>query len=111
MHLLATVGVALAIVALVVLVRGRSGLVAEASSGAAPGDRMASAALLLEQRTAKGGQGYTFEIVQTTTITAKPGGPKIEVPDPRDRTKSLGFADEYRFYALIERGMVTPEGF
>jgi hypothetical protein len=72
---------------------------------------MLAAADVLESKTAKGGPGYTFEIVQRSTMHARPGGPQIEIPDPSDRHKSLGFADSYEFGSLIERGSVTPAGF
>lgn len=57
------------------------------------------------------GAGITFEIVQTSTITAREGGPLVEVPDPADRTKSLGEADRYVIGTLIERGWATPDGY
>lgn len=84
--------------------------------GAGAGSRTATelkadAATVLETALAKGGAGVTFEIVQRSTMHAKEGGPKIEVPDPVDRTKSLGLADEYPLGSLIERGAVTPDGF
>ena len=78
---------------------------------AAPDELKAAAADLLEAATAKGGAGYRFEIVQRSTLTAKPGGPQIEVPDPIDRTKSLGLADTYYLIGLVETGYVTPAGF
>ena len=78
---------------------------------ASPEQLTSSAADQLEDATKPGGTGYSFEIVQTSTITARPGGPKIDVPDPTDPNKSLGLADEYLFYSLIERGTVTPDGF
>jgi hypothetical protein len=77
----------------------------------APAQLKAVAADKLEALTAKGGAGYRFEIVQTSTIHAKPDGPKVEVPDPVDPHKTSGLVDEYRFYSLIERGIVTPGGF
>lgn len=76
-----------------------------------PDDAKSAAASKLEAATAKGGTGYVFEIVQTSTIKVKPGGPKIDVPDPADPLKTLRQADEYLFYSLIERGIVMPDGF
>jgi hypothetical protein len=76
-----------------------------------PDDAKSAAAAKLEAATGKGGAGYVFEIVQTSTIKAKPGGPKIDVPDPADPLKTLRQADEYLFYSLIERGTVIPDGF
>lgn len=76
-----------------------------------PNDAKAAAASKLEASTAKGGTGYAFEIVQTSTIKVKAGGPKIDVPDPANPLKTLRQADEYLFYSLAERGIVTPDGF
>lgn len=76
-----------------------------------PDDAKTAAAAKLEAATAKGGTGYVFEIVQTSTIKTKAGGPKIDVPDPANPLKTLRKADEYLFYSLIERGTVTPDGF
>lgn len=57
------------------------------------------------------GDGITFEVVQTSTIAARLDGPKVEVPDPKDRTTSLGEADTYAVGTLIERGIASPDGF
>jgi hypothetical protein len=79
--------------------------------GGSPAELKAAAATLVAAATAKGGTGYRFEIVQRSTLTAKPGGPGIEIPDPADRTKSLGLADSYYLVGLVETGYVTPDGF
>jgi hypothetical protein len=107
----ATVIAFLAIAAVLAFVRGRGLLPAAAASGLDPADRLGNAAAALELVTTKTGAGYTFEILQRSTIHARPGGPQIEIPDPTDRYKSLGFADAYEVGALIERGAVTPDGF
>ncbi|MBA2721227.1 MAG: hypothetical protein H0U52_18590 [Chloroflexi bacterium] len=100
---------------LAILAYGRGGPPATLAVGAptpeSPALALTAAAAQLEQKTAKGAPGYTFEIVQRSTIHARPGGPQIEIPDPIDRNKSLGFADTYEVGALIERGAVTPDGF
>lgn len=80
--------------------------------GAGAGARTATelkgdAATILEAALAKGGAGVTFEIVQRSTMHAKDGGPKIEIPDPIDRHKTLGLADEYPLGSLIERGAIA----
>lgn len=107
-----TIVIAVALLATVLVVRGRANPVAVVGAGQAlPATRMAVAADLLEARLAPTGAGYTFEIVQRSTIHAKPDGPQIEIPDPVDPHKSLGFADKYPIGALIERGAVTPAGF
>jgi len=84
---------------------------AAAAQSAEPAAMLATAADQLEAVTAKGGSGYTFESVQRSTMHAQAGGPQIEIPDPTDPHKSLGFADTYELGALIERGAVTPAGF
>ena len=78
---------------------------------AGPGALASAAADLLAQTTAKGGTGYRFEIVQRSTLVAKDGGPKVQVPDPADRTKTLGEADRYEVASLVETGFVIPAGF
>lgn len=104
---------ALALVAILVFARGGlpGTLAVGAPTPASPSLAMTGAAAILDQKTAKGGPGYTFEIVQRSTINARAGGPQIEIPDPIDRHKSLGFADTYEVGSLIERGAVTPDGF
>ncbi len=81
------------------------------AQSATPADLLASAADGLVSSTAVGGSGYSFEIVQTSTITAKPGGPKVEIPDPVDPKKILGLADEYYLIGLTQTGYVNPDGF
>jgi hypothetical protein len=69
-----------------------------------------AAAGLLEETTRPGGPGYRFEIVQTSTMVAKPDGPKIPIPNAEGRgTKEL--ADRYYLHTLLERGTVRPDGF
>lgn len=77
----------------------------------APDELPIAAADKLEYATKAGGAGYTFEVVQRSTMRAKAGGPQIEIPDPSDRYKSLGFADSYALGTLVEAGYVTPDGF
>ncbi len=75
-----------------------------------PADLTTVAAENLERATRAGGPGYRFQIVQTSTMVAKPGGPRIAVPDPITRG-TLRMADSYFLNALIEQGVVRPEGF
>jgi hypothetical protein len=86
------------------------GVGAELAPGSAS-DLKAFAADVLEASVAQGGAGYTFEIVQRSTLWAKAGGPKIEVPDPNDRYTTMALADSYALGSLIERGGVSPDGF
>jgi len=75
-----------------------------------PGAKLATAAAGLEAALGSGGSGFRFEIVQSQTLVAKPGQ-KIEVPDPADRSKSLGLVDELVITSLVERGAATAAGF
>jgi hypothetical protein len=70
-----------------------------------------NAADQLELATGPLGSGYSFEIVQTSTMTARPGGPLIPIPDPQNGRQIIGEAAEYPYYTLLERGVVRPEGF
>lgn len=75
-----------------------------------PADLTAAAADSLEDTTKAGGSGYRFQIVQTSTMVAKPDGPRIEVPDPITGD-TLRLADTYFLNSVIEEGVVRPEGF
>jgi hypothetical protein len=76
-----------------------------------PPEKLAVAADAIEAATGETGSGYRFEIVQTQTLFARPGGPKIDIPDPNDRRASLGLVDEYLVTTYVERGIVTRAGF
>lgn len=75
-----------------------------------PADLTAAAADHLEDATKAGGPGYRFQIVQTSTMVAKPDGPRIEVPDPITGD-TLRLADTYFLNSVIEQGVVRPDGF
>ncbi len=81
------------------------------ASDLTPAELMASAASEFERATALGGAGYTFTIVQRTSIDARPGGPLIDIPDPTDRHASLGQTDHYDLTSYVERGAAAPGGF
>lgn len=88
--------------------------VGEVTGGAPAGtpvELAAAAADLLEGTTGTGGTGYRFEIVQRSTLVARPDGPLLEIPDPADRTRSLGLTDRIALAGLVEIGVVTPAGF
>lgn len=93
----------------------RTDLTAPAIDGGAaaltPGQLKAAAADAFERLTDPGGAGYTFEIVQRSTLVAKAGGPRIQVPDPADFHTVKEVVDRYEVGSLIERGAVTPDGF
>ena len=88
-----------------------TGPVVEVPPDATAPARLSAAASAMETAFGKGGGGITFEIVQTQTMRARPGGPRIEIPDPADRTKTLGLTDTMPIGTLIERGVATPDGF
>jgi len=71
----------------------------------------ASAADTLAAALAEGGSGITFEVVQRSTITVRPDGPKIAVPDPVDPHTTIAQADAYFLNALTERGVASADGF
>lgn len=104
-------GVALARVAPPATLTVPVSAVAGGAPAGTPDALKAAAADLLAATTARGGSGYRFEIVQRSVLTARPGGPQIEVPDPTDRTKTLGLADTYYLIGLVETGYVMPAGF
>ncbi len=73
--------------------------------------RLSAAATAMQTALAKGGGGITFEVVQTQTLVAKAGGPKLEIHDPADRSQVLGLTDTLPVGTLIERGIATSAGF
>jgi hypothetical protein len=86
------------------------GPIVVAAAEMAPDARLDAAATKLEQATAKGGSGFSFTVESRSTFQARVGGPKIEVPDPTDRHKTLGLADEYYIGASIATGFVEGDG-
>jgi hypothetical protein len=86
------------------------GPVVVAAAEMEPDARLDVAATKLEQATAKGGSGFSFTVDSRSTLHARDGGPKIEVPDPTDRYKTLGLADEYYLGASIATGFVEGDG-
>lgn len=113
-----------ALLAAAFAVRGRVSLGEPGLGGGAPNVALAAtvvaaltppqltsaAATALEAAHAKGAGGIAFQIVQTATLHAKAGGPRIDVPDPNSRG-SLGLADVYQVGSAIERGTYTSDGF
>jgi hypothetical protein len=88
-----------------------TGPVVDVPAGASAPTRLGAAADAIETALGKGGGGITFEIVQTQTVKARPGGPLLEITDPADPNKVLGSTDTQFVGTLIERGFATPEGF
>ena len=82
-----------------------------AAANLTPDELKGAAADILERTTRNGGSGYTFEIVQRSSINARPGGPLVDIPDPNDRHKSLGKTASYDLATYIERGSAAPTGF
>ena len=58
-----------------------------------------------------GGSGIAFEVVQVSTLHAKPDGPRIELYAPDDPTTILGETDEYQVGTALSRGGVTSDAF
>jgi hypothetical protein len=75
-----------------------------------PAELTAAAAADLEAATRLGGSGYRFEIVQTSTMVAKPDGPRIPIPAAEGRG-TAELADRYYLNAVLETGLVRPDGF
>ena len=73
--------------------------------------RLAAAATAIQTALGTGGGGITFEVVQTQTMVARPGGPKLEIHDPDVRGRVLGLTDTLPVGTLVERGIATPAGF
>jgi hypothetical protein len=83
-------------------------------SGAAPGSVEAlrtAAAESLEHAISVGGSGLSFEVIQRSTLYAKPGGPRIELRDPADPKTIIGVADQYEVGSILSRGGVTADAF
>lgn len=70
-----------------------------------------AAADALVAATAPDASGYTFEVVQRQVMRARPGGPRVPVPDPADQTRTLRLADAWYVGGVTSRGAVTPNGF
>lgn len=70
----------------------------------------ATSADVLEDATKSGGSGYRFEIIQTSTMVAKAGGPRIPVPASTGRGTAR-LTDRYYLHAIIEQGVARPDGF
>jgi hypothetical protein len=79
--------------------------------GASATTTLSGAASSLEQTTRSGSAGFSFTVVSRSTLYAKLDGPKIEIPDPNDRYKTLGLADEYYVNGNIAQGIARPDGF
>jgi hypothetical protein len=82
----------------------------QVGAGLSADDRLSLAADKLDVSLGSGGKGFTFTVVERSTLYAKPGGPQIEIPDPYDRYRTLGLADEYYLGGAIAEGSATPDG-
>ena len=63
------------------------------------------------QMTASLSSGFDFTVVARSTLYAKPGGPKIQVPDPADPYTVAGVADSYDLGATAATGTVKGDAF
>ena len=70
----------------------------------------ATAAEAIERAVAAGGAGITFDIVQRSTLHARPGGEPLEMPDPADPQRTIA-VDAVAASTYLERGALTPDGF
>lgn len=76
-----------------------------------PTELRAAAADALDTALAPGGRGFGFDVLQRTTLFAKPDGPKIELHTPEDPTTITGVVDEYAVGTILSRGAVTHDAF
>jgi len=74
-------------------------------------DQLARAADALAAAMAEGGSGLTFEVVQSNSVRAKPGGPLIGVRDPADPTRVVAEVEEFSVNAIVSQGAVTADAF
>lgn len=75
----------------------------------APADHLKDAGTAFEE--AASGLGVTFQVVSRSMLYSKPDGPLIEIPDPFDRYKTLGYDTEYYLGGTIAEGIASAEGF
>jgi hypothetical protein len=116
---IATIGIGVVVVVVAALTLWRTPLpgpqtvftLTAGVENATPEELTTAAADVLVRALAPGGGGIEFEIVQSSTIAARPGGPLVEIPDPTDRGASLGFAERYALGTLVQRGFATPDGY
>jgi hypothetical protein len=76
----------------------------------APAELQTRAADALEQATGATGTGYSFEIVQRSTLVARPDRPPLEAPDPADPQKLVS-VPSVALGTYLERGFASPAGF
>ena len=96
-----TLGLVAPLAVMAAIVAVRSGAAAAPASPEALRDGGAAG---LDAALAPGGSGISFEVVQTSTIHAKPDGPRIELHDPADPTKITGVVDEYQVGTVLSHG-------
>ena len=75
-----------------------------------PGELQASAAEAIERAVAPSGTGIAFDIVQRSTLHARPDGRPLEIVDPTDPSKTVA-VDAVPASTYLERGALTPDGF
>ena len=67
--------------------------------------------LAAEQMRSALAAGFNFTVVARSTLNAKAGGPKIEIPDPSDPYKVAGVADTFDMGASAAVGTVRGDEF
>jgi len=96
---------AAALVAVLAVARPVSPQIAAAAQPAlAPATQLSQSATAMTDAIAK---GFDFTVVSRSTLYAKSGGPRIQVPDPSDPYKVAGVADSYYLGASAARGTVS----
>lgn len=96
----------------VLLLRSQLSMASGAEATPADPDELrASGASALEAALGPGGSGISFDVVQVSTLHAKPSGPRIELRSPDDQTKIVGETDEYQVGTAYSRGGVDHDVF
>jgi hypothetical protein len=75
-----------------------------------PAELQTTAAEAIERAVATGGTGITFDIVQRSTLHARPDGEPLEIPDPSDPQRTVT-VEQVPAGTYLERGALTHEGF
>jgi hypothetical protein len=75
-----------------------------------PAELQMSAAEAIERAVGTGGTGITFDIVQRSTLHARPDGEPLEIPDPADPQRTIA-VEQVPGGTYLERGSLTPVGF
>jgi hypothetical protein len=75
-----------------------------------PSTLLSNASTKMAERTAKNGAGFTFTVLQRTSLDQRAGGPAVQIPDPADRRKTLGTTTHLDVTSFVARGAVRAGG-